>query len=358
MTSALLLGLVLATNLVNVHAATVPGAPGTAPTVATATMTACGVKLSWAAPSSNGGTPILSYAVYASGGGTLDKKMAVVQGVATTSHFVTGLRVATAYTFMVAATNGIGEGSKSPVSATVTTQHFRESRPFAAKSRFYADSSSCLFPGKYFFVSDFANDRVLRFDHATKAFKDVFVQKGSGGLSRPWGIAFNKFDDEAQPRTFYVGSEGTESILQYDACDGSFIKKFANVPGEPRGMTFHTLPSRHKPPRQQKMLLVASHFTHQVLKFNALTGAPLGSFANGIQNPVDVVVGPDDDQTALGRSKHDVFVAHENGVTQLQHGTGAFKAKMLNKDVNTASGLAFAQVLIPSGLVLCRCYAT
>ena len=58
-------------------------------------------------------------------------------------------------------------------------------------------------------MSDFLNDRILRFDYGTKAFKDVFVQKGSGGLQGPWGIAFNKFDDSAQPRTFYVASEGT-----------------------------------------------------------------------------------------------------------------------------------------------------
>lgn len=71
------------------------------------------------------------------------------------------------------------------------------------------DCSICARPGKYIFVSDFLNDRVLRFDFATKQFKDVFVQKGSGGLRGPWGIAFNKYDDPAQPRTFYVASEGT-----------------------------------------------------------------------------------------------------------------------------------------------------
>jgi len=35
----------------------------------------------------------------------------------------------------------------------------------------------------------------------------------------------------AQPRTFYVASQATDSILQYDACDGSFVRKFASVPG-------------------------------------------------------------------------------------------------------------------------------
>ena len=71
--------------------------------------------------------------------------------------------------------------------------------------------------GKYIFVSDFLNDRVLRFDFATKQFKDVFVQKGSGGLRGPWGIAFNKYDDPAQPRTFYVSSEGTSRSQPF--CD-------------------------------------------------------------------------------------------------------------------------------------------
>merc|ERR1719502_2630335 len=265
-----------------VISATVPDAISVAPTMNATSITACGVRVNWQVPPDNGGKPILYYTVYATGGGTVHKKMAIVQGSATRTTFVTGLKRTTAYTFTVTSTNEIGESQKSPASISITSQNFR----------------------KYIFVSDFLNDRILRFDFATKSFKDVFVQKGSGGLRGPWGIAFNKFDDPAQPRTFYVSSEGTSSILQYDACDGSFIKQFAFVPGQPRGLKFHTLPS-HKPPRQQKMLLVASAYSDSILKFNGLTGSPIGTFATGVDTPWDLVIGP----TIPGAtSSNDIFV--------------------------------------------------
>jgi hypothetical protein len=299
--------------------AVVPSAISAAPILNATTITACGVRVNWNVPSSNGGKPILHYTIYATGGGTTHKKMAIVQGGATTTTFVTGLKRTTAYTFTVSSTNEIGESAKSPASASVTSQNFR----------------------KYIFVSDFLNDRILRFDFAIKQFKDVFVQKGSGGLRGPWGIAFNKYDDPAQPRTFYVASEGTSSILQYDACDGSFIKQFAFVPGQPRGMKFHLLPSAHNPPRAQKMLLVASAYTDSILKFNALTGSPLGTYATGVDTPWDLVIGPQ--SSGVGRDPEDIFVTseHEDAVIQFQNTTGAFKSKFTDKKVNYANGLVF-----------------
>merc|ERR1711934_105774 len=248
-----------------VISATVPDAITVAPTMNATSITACGVRVNWQIPPSNGGKPVLYYTVYATGGGTVHKKMAIVQGSATRTTFVTGLKRTTAYTFTITSTNEIGESQKSPASISITSQNFR----------------------KYIFVSDFLNDRILRFDFATKSFMDVFVQKGSGGLHGPWGLAFNKYDDPAQPRTFYVASEGTSSILQYDACDGSFVKQFAHVPGQPRGIKFHILPSAHKQPRQQKMLVVASHYGHKLLKYNALTGSPLGTYSSGVRHPAD-----------------------------------------------------------------------
>merc|ERR1711998_34398 len=301
----------------SVITATVPGKPGAAPTLNTTTVTACGVRINWVVPTSNGGKPVLHYTIYATGGGTTHKKMAIVQGAATTTTFVTGLKRTTAYTFTVTSTNEIGESAKSAASVSITSQNYR----------------------KYIFVSDFLNDRVVRFDFATKQFKDVFVQKGSGGLKGPWGIAFNKYDDPAQPRTFYVASEGTSSILQYDACDGSFIKQFAFVPGQPRGIKFHLLPSAHNPPRAQKMLLVCSAYGDSVLKFNALTGSPLGTYATGVDTPWDLIIG--EGSTGIARDPEDIFVSseHEDAVIQFQNTSGAFKSKFTDKKVNYANGL-------------------
>merc|ERR1712159_865772 len=302
-----------------VISATVPSAISAAPILNATTITACGVRVNWKIPSSNGGKPILHYTIYVTGGGTTHKKMAIVQGGATTTTYVTGLKRTTAYTFTVTSTNEIGESAKSSASTSITSQNFR----------------------KYIFVSDFLNDRVVRFDFATKQFKDVFVQKGSGGLRGPWGIAFNKFDDPAQPRTVYVASEGTSSILQYDACDGSFIKQFAFDPGQPRGLKFHTLPSAHTPPRQQKMLVVASAYTDSILKYNALTGSPLGTYATGVDTPWDLVIGPQ--SFGVGRDPEDIFVTseHEDAVIQFQNTSGAFKSKFTDKKVNYANGLVF-----------------
>merc|ERR1712054_229984 len=93
--------------------AVVPSAISAAPILNATTITACGVRVNWNVPSSNGGKPILHYTIYA-----------------------TGLKRTTAYTFTVTSTNEIGESAKSPASASVTSQNFR----------------------KYIFVSDFLND--------------------------------------------------------------------------------------------------------------------------------------------------------------------------------------------------------
>lgn len=299
------------------------------------TVTACGVRLNWQAPAYDGRKAILYYTIYATGGGTVNKKMAIVQGSTTRTTFITGLKKTTAYTFTVTSTNEIGESSKSPASISITTQNFR----------------------KYILVSDYANNRVLRFDFATKSFMDVFVQKGSGGLDKPWGLAFNKYDDSEQPRTFYVSSAGTSSILQYDACDGSFVKQFAVVPGQPRGMKFHMLPSAHKPPRQQKMLMVCSAYGNSILKYNALTGSPLGTFATGVNQPWDVIISPQ--STGIARSPEDVFVSstRKDAVFQYQNTSGAFKSEFTDKKVRGANGLVMGEGVQTSHLYVTGTYA-
>ena len=91
-------------------AATVPGAPGTPTGVAGDRR----VTVSWAAPASDGGSPITGYTVTASpGGGTCS----TTGGLSCT---VTGLVNGTAYTFTVRATNRVGTGPASAPSAPVT----------------------------------------------------------------------------------------------------------------------------------------------------------------------------------------------------------------------------------------------
>ena len=91
--------------------ATVPDAP----TGVTATARNRAADVSWTAPASDGGSPLTSYVVTASPGGTQ-----VSVGASSTSVRVPGLRNGTAYTFTVVATNVAGTSAASAPSTAVT----------------------------------------------------------------------------------------------------------------------------------------------------------------------------------------------------------------------------------------------
>ena len=90
------------------------GAPG-APTGVTGVAGSKQVTVSWSAPSSDGGSQILSYTVTSNP----DSKTATVNG-ATLTAVVSGLTNGTGYTFTVKATNAFGTSIASTASATVT----------------------------------------------------------------------------------------------------------------------------------------------------------------------------------------------------------------------------------------------
>lgn len=90
---------------------TLPGAPRSA----AATPLNAQATVSWAAPESDGGSPVLRYRVTAVPGGA----SATVDAPATTAT-VAGLANGTAYTFTVTAVNAIGEGAASAPTAPVT----------------------------------------------------------------------------------------------------------------------------------------------------------------------------------------------------------------------------------------------
>ena len=117
------------------------------------------------------------------------------------------------------------------------------------------------------FISDYANDRVLRFHASTGEFVDEFVPRGRGGLSKPYGISYGP------NQHFYVASAGTKSVIQYDGNSGAFLKKFCTVSGEPRALVFH-----------YNDLFVASHFSSAVFRF-ASTGSPRGVYISDVQYP-------------------------------------------------------------------------
>jgi hypothetical protein len=106
----------LPSNSVTPQAPTVPSAP----TNVSATAGNATATVSWAAPESEGGSPITSYTVSSFIGGTPTGLPASVVGGGQNTALVVGLSNGVTYTFSVHATNSIGDGPESAQSAPVT----------------------------------------------------------------------------------------------------------------------------------------------------------------------------------------------------------------------------------------------
>jgi predicted phage tail protein len=102
-----------ASNAVIPTTATVAGAP----TAVTAAAKSSGAVVTWTAPTANGGSPITGYKVVPYLGSVA--QAATTVGT-TTSATVNGLTNGSAYTFKVAAINGVGTGAESAASTAVT----------------------------------------------------------------------------------------------------------------------------------------------------------------------------------------------------------------------------------------------
>jgi hypothetical protein len=116
---------VAATNATRTGAASAPSSrftpltvPGT-PARVTAAAGSWSATVSWSAPSSDGGAPILGYRVVGYLGDSSMPSRLVTAGRSTTSVRVTGLAPDTAYRFVVVAVSAAGAGEASPRTAPV-----------------------------------------------------------------------------------------------------------------------------------------------------------------------------------------------------------------------------------------------
>jgi hypothetical protein len=180
---------------------------------------------------------------------------------------------------------------------------------------------------------------------ALGAFRNtsVFIPSGSGGLN------YNE-DLAVHGSSIYVVSRGTNAILRYEASTGAFLGTFASGNGlkQPIGLTFGP----------DGNLYVGNYSGNDVLSFNGSTGAFLSTFvgvgSGGLNGPTGVAFGADGNLYVASRDSNSVL--RYNGTT------GAF----LGGFVSSASGglsapndLVFGpdgNLYVPSqfnGMVLC-----
>ena len=96
------------------------------------------------------------------------------------------------------------------------------------------------------------------------------------------------FASAADAATLYVSSDLSHEVLRYDASTGAFIDVFLSGNGlnQPHGIL-----------ERCDDILVASFGTDQIMRFNRSTGAFLGIFIDaptGLNDPVYILNGPDD----------------------------------------------------------------
>ena len=141
-----------------------------------------------------------------------------------------------------------------------------------------------LFRDGFMYVGSEYTDEVLRFDAATGTFDSAFVTAGSGGLGGTHGMAFGPDANSDGIPELYVSGRDTHNVVRYDGVTGlplgSYVTTGSGGLSWPEGLTFDPSGST---------LYVSSPGTNQILKYNAQTGAYLGVAASTeLQAPLDV----------------------------------------------------------------------
>ncbi len=122
-------------------------------------------------------------------------------------------------------------------------------------------------PGDTLLVASRDTDSVLAYDAVDGTPLGAFVTAGSGGLVAPFGLTLDRLGD------LYVTSD-TGEVLRYHGTTGAFLGVFVSAAGggsldQPRGLTF----------KGDGNLLVASFGSDEVLEFDGQDGTALGKWA-------------------------------------------------------------------------------
>ena len=131
------------------------------------------------------------------------------------------------------------------------------------------------------------NGQVLRYNPATNAFLNVFIDQAALGIEDPTGMVFGTDGN------VYVSSAVTSEVRRFNAVTGApvgpipFIAPGACGLNESEGMVF----------LRNGNLLVASELSHEVIEFSA-AGACLGQLrhrgSGKLAEPTFMTLGPSD----------------------------------------------------------------
>jgi hypothetical protein len=178
------------------------------------------------------------------------------------------------------------------------------------------DNGMTFGPDGLLYVPGYDSNNVLRYDPATDTLT-TFIANGANGLRHTRAILF-----EPGSASVLVSSEGSNQILRFNAGSGAFIGTFASI-SRPAGMNY-TIDGR---------LLVATNST-QVIALNATSGATIGPLflstaTGGLQGSTYVIATP---------AKVDLT---QVGTQYWMIGAGQVGGRSIEIDMTSATGTRF-----------------
>jgi hypothetical protein len=218
-----------ASNAVTPSAPTVPGPP----TTVSATAGNGSATVSWAAPSSDGGSPVTSYTVTPFIGAQAQTPKTVTGTPPATSTTVTGLTNGTSYTFTVSAVNAVGTGQASAPSNAVTPT---AAGPITVDKTIFTDGSGTMTSPSL--TTTTANDLVVAFvagDGPPGAGNQTYTVSGAG---LTWTLAKRNNTQSGDSEVWWARASGIVSAKTVQAAPaaagfhGSLtVVAFANAGG-------------------------------------------------------------------------------------------------------------------------------